>query len=58
MGSRTALGVSSMTWKNEIVNRLIKFVDEFNLLKRIIKTGLLMKDGFSVQNELSKLEKQ
>jgi len=43
--------------ENEIVNRLIKFVDEFNLLKRI-KTGLLMKDGFSVQNELCKLEKQ
>lgn len=43
--------------ENGIVNRLIKFVDEFNLLKRI-KTGLLMEDRFSVQNELSKLEKQ
>lgn len=43
--------------ENGIKHRLIKFVDEFNLLKRI-KTGLLMEDRFSVQTELGKLEKQ
>lgn len=43
--------------ENGIENRLIKFVDEFILLKKI-KTGLLMEDRFSIQNELGKLEKQ
>lgn len=43
--------------ENGIENRLIKFVDEFNLLKRI-KTGLLMEDRFSIQNELGILTKQ
>ena len=42
--------------ENRIENRLIKFVDEFNLLKRI-KTELLMKGRFSIENELGKLEK-
>lgn len=43
--------------ENGIENWLIKFVDEFNLLKRI-KPGLLMEDRFGVQNEFSELEKQ
>ena len=43
--------------ENGIENRLIKFVDDFNLLKRI-KTGLLVEDRFSIQNELGKLDKQ
>lgn len=43
--------------ENEIENRLIKFVDEFNLLKRI-RTERLTEDGFGIQNELGKLERQ
>lgn len=41
--------------ENGIVNRIIKFVDKFNLLKRI-KIGALMKDRFRTQYELGNLK--